>query len=100
MEDLARIGVSFSKERLAIPVFATDDGGDLRAEEDLTEQLLALICERPVRWLEVRAGHLGAAACDCTYAGHTLLDGCGLLDAHDSCDRFWTWKKWWCGKDN
>ncbi|KAJ9080881.1 fatty acid synthase alpha subunit Lsd1 [Entomophthora muscae] len=50
MLDVAKHGLEFSNQELAIPVLATDDGRDLTNSSCLTEDLINQICTRPVNW--------------------------------------------------
>ncbi|KAG2217921.1 hypothetical protein INT45_012584 [Circinella minor] len=49
-EDIKRGGLEFNVKDLKIPVFATDSGNDLQSSNDLTLDLVTLICSRPVHW--------------------------------------------------
>ncbi|KAL1917786.1 uncharacterized protein VTP21DRAFT_3620 [Calcarisporiella thermophila] len=49
-KDVERCGLNFAKADLAIPVFGTDTGRDLRESDNITMDLINQICALPVYW--------------------------------------------------
>ncbi len=51
--DMKRIGLVFPGSSLQVPVFSTEDGEDLRSEDDLVPLIPELAMVRPLDWIRV-----------------------------------------------
>lgn len=55
IDDITKCGAGFNAADLAIPVYDTFDGSDLRDSSNLTARLIKLITELPVNWEKATA---------------------------------------------